>query len=301
MKYSSIAFRLFEREGEDVFYDPVYHGRTLKVFGMDEWPGAVLKYFGDHYLEIGYGLVIFDTTGNYPRDRFDTVINVKDGKKMGLDPLILASKGLMDGYTAATILQTAYGLDRTLTERLYADMLAGKVKSVSEAVGSKAKYSEVIQESYTPLDEALYSGKPPEFGKNILVNLGEAYSITVAGMAFLIVSAVVRKRRNTVIGVNDAAVLAYTGTGGAAIPLITRPMRRRTTILATQYAVDSIINLSGPTLILYHDPDTQSVIYEANGVPPGPMRKHVHKKEAAFIYRTPETIDVQWGVLMEGV
>jgi len=38
MKYSSIAVRLFEREGEDVFYDPAYHGRTLKIFGMDKCP-----------------------------------------------------------------------------------------------------------------------------------------------------------------------------------------------------------------------------------------------------------------------
>lgn len=297
MKYSRIAVRLFEREGEDIFYDPVYYGRTLKVFGMDEWPGRALKYFADEYRKLDYGVVVFDTEGDFPEEGFDTVIRVKDGKKTGLDPLVLASQGLLDGYTAATIIQTTYGLDRTLTERLYADFLAGKVKSVPEAAGAKAKYSEVIQESYTPLDEAFYSGKPPEFGKNLLVNLGETYSVTVAGMAFLIVSAVVRKRRNTVIGVNDAAVLAYSEIGGAAIPLITRPMRRRVTILATQYAIDSIMNLAGPTLLLYHDPDTQSVLYEANGVPPGPMRKHVHKGQAAFIYRTPETIDVAWGEL----
>ena len=295
MKYSRIAVRLFEREGEDVFYDPVYHGRTLKVFGMDEWPGKVLKYFVEKYREIGYGTVVFDTTGTFPAEGFDTVIKVEDGKGTGLDPIALASAGLLDGYTAATIVQTVYGLDRTLTERLYADFLAGKVKSVPEAAKSKTKYAEVIAESYTPLDEAFYSGKAPEFGKNVLVNLGETYSITLAGMVFLIVSAVVRKRRNTMIGVNDAAVLAYTTAGGAAVPLITKPLRRRVTVLATQYAVESIMNLAGPTLLLYHDPDTQSVLYETNGVPPGPMRKHVHKGQAAFIYRTPETIDVKWG------
>ncbi|AEK72756.1 hypothetical protein GQS_04275 [Thermococcus sp. 4557] len=295
MKYSRIAVRLFEREGEDVFYDPVYHGRTLKVFGMDEWPGKALEYFAGKYREMGYETVIFDTAGTFPEEGFDTVIKVEDGKGTGLDPIALASAGLLDGYTAATIVQTVYGLDRTLTERLYADFLAGKVKSVPEAAKSRTKYAEVIGESYTPLDEAFYSGKAPGFGGNVLVNLGETYSITLAGMTFLIVAAVVRKRRNTMIGVSDAAVLAYTTAGSAAIPLITRPLRSRVTVLATQYAVESIMNLVGPSLLLYHDPDTQSVIYETNGVPPGPMRKHVHKGQAAFIYRTPETIDVEWG------
>ncbi|NJE75471.1 hypothetical protein [Thermococcus sp. ES12] len=295
MKYSRIAVRLFEREGEDVFYDPVYHGRTLKVFGMDEWPGKALKYFADRYREIDYGVVIFDTEGDFPEEGFDTIIGVKDGQGTGLDPLALASKGVLDGYTAATIVQTVYGLDRSLTDRLYADFLAGKVKSVPDALKSGGKYAEVIGESYTALDEAFYSGEPPRFGKNILVDLGKTYSITLAGIAFLVVSAVVRHRRNTMIGVNDAAVLAYTTAGSAAIPLITRPMRARVTVLATQYAIDSIMNLAGPSLVLYHDPDTQSVIYETNGVPPGPMRKHVHKGEGAFIYRTPETINVEWG------
>lgn len=297
MKYSRIAVRLFEKEGEDVFYDPVYHGRTLKVFGMDKWPGKALKYFADRYREIDYRTVIFDTEGSFSKEGFDTVIEVKDGRGTGLDPLVLARKGLLDGYSAATIVQTIYGLDRTLTERLYADFLAGKVESVPEAVKSDGKYAGVIAESYTPLDGAFYSGEPPEFGENILVELGETYSVTLAGMAFLIVSAVIRHRRKTMVGVNDAAVLAYTTAGGAALPLITRPIRARVTVLATQYAVDSITNLAGPSLVLYHDPDTQSVIYEANGVPPGPMRKHVHKGEGAFIYRTPETIDVEWGEL----
>jgi len=159
------------------------------------------------------------------------------------------------------------------------------VKSVPETAKSEEKYAEVIRESYTPLDEALYSGEPPEFGKNILVGLGETYSITLAGIAFLVVSAVVRHRRKTMIGVNDAAVLAYTTPGGAAVPLITRPMRARVAILATRFVIDST---------LYLDPDAQSVIYETNGVPPGPMRKHVHKGEGTFIYRTPETINVEW-------
>ncbi|ASJ10134.1 hypothetical protein A3L12_01900 [Thermococcus sp. P6] len=297
MKYSRIAVRLFEREGEDVFYDPVYHGRTLKVFGMDQWPGRALSYFSERYREIDYGRVIFDTTGDFPEKGFDTVIRVKDSREAGLDPLVLAGKGLIDGYTASTIIQTVYGLDRTLTERLYADFLAGKVRSVSGALKSDQKYAEVIEESYTPLDEAFYSGNPPEFGRNILVDLGETHSVNLAGIAFLIVSAVIRHRRNTMIGVNDAAVLAYTTAGGAAIPLVTKPLRARVTVLATEYAVDSIMNLPGPALLLYHDPDTQSAIYEANGVPSGPMRKHVHKGEGAFVYRTPETINVEWGKL----
>jgi hypothetical protein len=295
VKYSKIAVRLFEREGEDIFYDPVYHGRTLKVFGMDELPQNALKYFVDSYRESGYRSVVFDTEGDFPEEGFDTVIRVEDGKSTGLDPIKMSLKGLMDGYTASTVVQTLYGLDRTLTERLYADILAGKVKSVKDALGIKAKYSEVIEETYTPLDESFYFGEPPELKGNVLVDLGKTYSITLAGMTFLIIAAAVRKWREVMIGVNDAAVLAYTDGGGAAIPLITRPIKRRVTVLTTQYATDSIMNIGGPSLILYHDPDTQSVIYETNGVPPGPMRHHIHKGQMAFIYRTPETIDVQVG------
>jgi len=297
MKYSRIAVKLFEREGEDVFYDPVYHGRTLKVFGMGTWPVKLLHHIAGHYGKMGYSPVIFDTTGDYPEDGFDTVLRIRDGEPTGLDPIVLSSEGHFDGYTAATIIQTLYGLDRTLTDRLYADMLAGKVKSVGDAVSSKSKYAEVIVESYTPLDEAFYGGEPPELGSSVLVNLKDTFSVTTAAMAFLILSAAVHRRTKVLIGVNDAAVLAYTSGGSAALPLITRPMKARVAVLASQYAVDSVLQLAGPSVVLYHDPDTQSVVYESNGVPPGPMRKHVHKGEGAFIYRTPEMINVEWGEL----
>ncbi|EEB73274.1 hypothetical protein [Thermococcus sp. AM4] len=294
MKHSRIAIKIIDAE-EPVFYDPVFHGRTLKVFGMDDWPAKALEYVVSAYRKLDYGTIVFDTEGSFPREGFDTIIEVRDGSPAGLDPITLASRGVLDGYTAATIVQTAYGLDRVLTERLYADFMRGKVRSVPEALSSGEKYAEVIAESYTPLDEALFSGDAPEFGRNVLVDLGGAYSITVASLAFLIVSAVVRHRRKTVVAVNDAAVLAYTEIGSAAVPLITKPLRGRVTVLGTNYVVDSIMNLSGPTLVLYHEPDTQSVIYEANGVPPGPMRRYVQKDEGAFVYRTPETINVEWG------
>ncbi|WP_240911835.1 hypothetical protein [Thermococcus sp. M36] len=69
------------------------------------------------------------------------------------------------------------------------DEWPGKVKSLLEVAKSENKYAEGIQKRYTPLDEAFYSGNPPKFGGNILVDLGETYSITIAGMAFLVVSA----------------------------------------------------------------------------------------------------------------
>ncbi|NJF24609.1 hypothetical protein [Thermococcus sp. Bubb.Bath] len=301
MRYSGMAVKILEgEEGEDVFYDPAYHGRTLKVFGMDGWTERVILPLMEQYKEKGYSLVVFDSGGNYPRNGFDTVLDVEDGKPMGLDPIKMAVKGAFDSYSAATIVETAYGLDTTLTDRLYADILEGKVKSMDDALKSKAKYAEVIAESYTPLDAALHSGEPPEIKGNALVNLGNTHSLTTAGNAFLVVAAAIEKRRKTVVVVDDAAVLAYGSSGSAAIPIITRPMRARAAILGTAYAVDSVMNLAGPTLVLYHDPDTQAVVYDANGVPPGDMRRHILKEEGAFIYRTPETINVEFGKLPEG-
>jgi len=293
MKYSRIAVRILKNE-EEIFYDPVYHGRTLKVFGMDEWPVKFMEYIAGKYGEIGYERVIFDTTGKL---KVGGVITIEDGKEAGLDPIRMALKGYFDSYTAATAIETIYGLDRFLTEKLYADILKGRVKSVEDALGRKEKYSEVIAETYTGLDEALYSGDPPELGGSFTLNLGKVYSITTASNAFLIVAAAVEKRRETMVGVNDAGVLSYTDTAAAALPLLTKPMMKRVTVLTTQYALDSVMKLGGPSLILYHDPDVQGVIYEANGVPPGPMRKHVHKGEGAFVYRTPETVDVRAGLL----
>ena len=300
MKYSQIAVRLLEGEGEDVFYDPVYHGRTLKVFGMDDYPLRFLGYIVEEYRKLGYSAVVFDTTGEFPKDGFDTVISIEDGKGAGLDPIRMAAGGYFDPYTAATIVQTLYGLDRTLTDRLYSDILSGKVNSVPEAARAGEKYSEVIMESYTPLDEAFYSGETRGLGGNILVDMGKTYDSTLVGMAFLILAAAVEKRRETVVGLFDGAVLGYTTAGSAALPLLTRPLRRRVTVVATQYAVDSILNLPGSALLLYHDPDVQGLIYESNGVSPGPSRRFVGKGEGAFIKHSPETVETYFGELIGG-
>ncbi len=299
MRYSRIAVRLFEREGEDVFYDPVYHGRTLKVFGMDDYPLRFLDYIVGEYRKLGYSAVVFDTTGKFPKEGFDTVISIEDGKGMGLDPIRMAAGGYFDPYTAATIVQTLYGLDRTLTDRLYSDILCGKIKSVPEAARAGEKYSEVILEGYTALDEAFYSGETPNLGKSVLISMGSTYDSTIVGMAFLTLAAALEKRRETVVGIFDGAVLGYTTAGGAALPLLTKPLRRRVTIVATQYAVDSILNLPGSALLLYHDPDVQGLIYESNGVSPGPSRRFVAKGEGAFIVHTPETVEVLHGRLPE--
>ena len=298
MKYSRIAVRLFEEE--EVFYDPVYHGRTLKVFGMDDYPLRFLEYITGEYRKLGYSAVVFDTTGKFPKEGFDTVLRIEDGKGTGLDPIRMSSKGFFDPYTAATIVQTLYGLDRTLTDRLYSDILGGKIKSVPEAAKAGEKYSEVILESYTPLDEVFYSGETPKLEGSVLVDMGKTYNSTIVGMAFLTLAAALEKRRETVIGLFDGAVLGYTTAGGAALPLLTKPLRRRVTIVATQYALDSILNLPGSALLLYHDPDVQGLVYESNGVPPGPSRVFVDKGEGAFIKHTPETVETFHGRLIQG-
>jgi hypothetical protein len=298
MKYSKLAVKILEYEEKEIYYDPAYHGRTLKIFGIDDDPTKIIDYIGDKFLEKGYGLIFFDTRGKHPKEKFDTVIKIEDNKETGLDPIKMVAKGLIkDFYTAATIIQTIYGLDRSLTDKLYSDILAGKIKSTSEVATSKAHYGEVIRESYTFLDEVFFKGEPPELGKSILVDFGNAYSITLVGMAFLILAAAVRDRRNTLIGIDDAAVLFYTTPGSAAIPLLTQPMRGRVTLLGTRYVVENLLNTPGPTLVLYNDPDMQSMIYEANGVPQGDMRKHVLKGEGAFIWRTTQTLEVEFGRL----
>jgi len=297
MKYSKLAVKILEDEKE-IYYDPVYHGRTLKVFGIDDDPTRVIEYIGDQFLKKEYGLIFFDTRGRYPKEKFDTVIKIEDNKPTGLDPIKMVEKGLLKNfYTAATIIQTIYGLDRSLTDKLYADILGGKVKSVRDAAKSKEHYGEVIREVYTFLDEVFFEGEPPELGKSILVDFGRTYSISIVGMAFLILAAAVKDRRSTLIGIDDAAVLFYTTPGSAAIPLLTQPMRGRVTLLGSRYVRESILNIPGPTLVLYNDPDLQSMIYEANGVPQGDMRKHVLKGEGAFIWRTTQTLEVEFGRL----
>ncbi len=297
MKYSKLAVEILRNEEQSIYYDPVYHGRTLKVFGIDDDPISVLEYMAGKYRELGYGIVIFDTHGSFPEEGFDTVVKVEDGKPTGLDPIKMAKKGLMDIYSAATVVQTVYELDRVLTDRLYADIMLGKISSVPEAAKAGEKYSEVIMEGYTALDEAFYTGEPPELGRSILVNLGDAHSVSVVGTAFLVLAAAVEKRRGVMVGIDDAAVLAYTTAGSAAMPLLTRPVKKRLTVLGTRYAIDSILNIAGPTLLLYTDPDIQSVVYESNGVPPGAMRRHVHKGRGALITRTTETVNVEEGEL----
>ena len=175
------------------------------------------------------------------------------------------------------------------------------MKSVPDAAKAGEKYSEVILESYTPLDEVLYGGEPPKLEGSILVDFGETHSITLVGVVFLTLAAAFEKRRKTLIGLVDGAVLSYTSPGSAAMPLLTRPLRRRITVVASEYVIDPLLNLSGPTMLLYHDPDVQSLVYEASGVPAGPMRKLVHKGHGVFIVRSPETIDVFHGGLPGGV
>lgn len=298
MKYSKLAVEILRDEEKAIYYDPIYHGRTLKVFGIDEEPLKVLKYLADKYRELGYGAIVFDTHGEFPEEGFDTIVKIEDGKPAGLDPIRMAKMGMMDLYSAATLVQTIYGLDRVLTDRLYADIMLGKISSVPEAAKAGEKYSEVILESYTPLDEAFYGGEPPELGKSILVNLGDAHSVSVVGMAFLVLAAAVEKRRNVMVGIDDAAVLAYTTAGSAAMPLLTRPSKRRVTVLGTRYAIESVLDIAGPTLLLYTDPDIQSVVYEGNSVPPGAMRRYVHKGRGALITRTTETVSIEEGELL---
>ncbi|USS40514.1 hypothetical protein NF865_09470 [Thermococcus aggregans] len=298
MKYSKLAVKILKHEEKEIYYDPAYHGRTLKIFGIDDNPSRVIEYIGDQFLEKDYGLIFFDTQGKYPKEKFDTVIKIEDNKPTGLDPIKMVEKGLLkDFYTAVTIIQTIYGLDRSLTDKLYADILEGKVKSVKDAAKSKEHYGEVIREVYTPLDETFFEGEPPELGKSILVDFGKTYSISIAGMAVLILAAAIRDRRNTLIGIDDAAVLFYTTPGSATLPLLTQPMRGRVTVLGSKYVVENILNIPGLTLVLYNDPDLQSIIYEANGVPQGDMRKHVLKEEGAFIWRTTQTLEGEFGKL----
>ncbi|NJE25102.1 hypothetical protein E3E22_00350 [Thermococcus sp. MV5] len=299
MKYSKLAVKILEYEGREIYYDPVYHGRNLKIFGIDNDPTKVIEYIGDRFVEKEYELVFFDTRGKYPKEKFDTIVKIEDNKPTGLDPIKMAKEDILnDLYTAATIIQTIYGLDRSLTDKLYSDILTGKIKSVPEAAVSKEKYGEVIRETYTTLDEVFFKGEAPELGKSILVDFGSAHSITLVGMAFLILAAAVRDRRNSLIAIDDAAVLFYTTPGSAAIPLLIQPMRGRVTLLGTRYVVENLLNTPGPTLVLYNDPDMQSMIYEANGVPQGAMRKHVLKGEGAFVWRTTQTLEVEFGKLL---
>ena len=68
MRPSPIAVKVMGHEGGDVFYDPIVHGRTLKVFGMDDYPREFLQYIAAEYAKIGYNRIVFDTTGEFEGD-----------------------------------------------------------------------------------------------------------------------------------------------------------------------------------------------------------------------------------------
>ncbi|AEC52075.1 hypothetical protein PNA2_1159 [Pyrococcus sp. NA2] len=298
MRASKLAVKILKKEGEDVYYDPIIHGRTLKIVGIDDDPVEVMNYILTQYKEKGYTLIAFDTSGRFPTSLFDNVLRIEENTPAGLDPLKMAKVGLIrDPYSAVTIIQTIYELDRASTEKLYADFVRGKVSSMNDVVKSKESYAEVINESYTELDGMLFEGEPTKIPENCLVDLSGLNSITLTGIAFLIISAVLEDRRNVVYGLYDVAVLTFTDAGNAGLPLLTRPARRRVAILGTRYPLDQVLSIPGPLLLLYNDPDVQSAIYESQGVPQG-LRRFVNKGEGAYIRRSPETIEVEFGELL---
>ncbi|CAB50419.1 hypothetical protein [Pyrococcus abyssi] len=299
MKASKLAVKLLKTENDEIiYYDPIYHGRTLKVIGIDDDPALVMEYLLAQYKEKGYNVIVFDTSGKFPTSLFDNILRIEENSPAGLDPLKLARVGLIkDPYSAVTIIQTIYELDRASTEKLYADFIKGKVNSMDEVVRSKESYAEVINESYTELDEMLFSGEPMKVPESCLIDLSALNSITLTGNAFLILAAMLEDRRSVAYGLYDVSVLTFTDSGNAGLPLITRAARKRVSIVGTRYALDQILNIPGPTLLLYNDPDVQSAIYESQGVPQG-FRRFVEKGEGAYIVRSPETIEVEFGMLL---
>ncbi|MFA4667836.1 hypothetical protein QDY65_04840 [Pyrococcus kukulkanii] len=298
MKVSKLAVKILENESV-VYYDPIYHGRTLKVIGIDDDPVEVMEYLLAQYKEKGYSIVVFDTSGHFPTGLFESVLRIEEGNPAGLDPLKMARMGIIkDPYSAVTIVQTIYELDSASTDKLYADFVTGKVNSIADAVKAKKNYSEIILESYTDLDEMLFSGDPVRIPESGLIDLSGLNSVTLTGMAFLILAAAMEERRRVVYGLYDIAVLTFTGAGNAGLPLLTRPARRRVAILGTKYPLDQVLSIPGPTLLLYNDPDVQSAIYESQGVPAG-LRAFIDKGEGAYIWRSPETINVEFGKVLK--
>ncbi|MFA4647592.1 hypothetical protein P8X24_10180 [Pyrococcus kukulkanii] len=298
MKVSKLAVKILENESV-VYYDPIYHGRTLKVIGIDDDPVEVMEYLLAQYKEKGYSIVVFDTSGHFPTGLFESVLRIEEGNPAGLDPLKMARMGMIkDPYSAVTIVQTIYELDSASTDKLYADFVTGKVSSIADAVKAKKNYSEVILEGYTDLDEMLFSGDPVKIPESGLIDLSGLNSVTLTGMAFLILAAAMEGRRRVVYGLYDVAVLTFTGAGNAGLPLLTRPARRRVAILGTRYPLDQVLSIPGPTLLLYNDPDVQSAIYESQGVPTG-LRTFIDKGEGAYIWRSPETINVEFGKVLK--
>ncbi|AMM53354.1 hypothetical protein [Pyrococcus kukulkanii] len=298
MKVSKLAVKILENESV-VYYDPIYHGRTLKVIGIDDDPVEVMEYLLAQYKEKGYSIVVFDTSGHFPTGLFESVLRIEEGNPAGLDPLKMARMGIIkDPYSAVTIVQTIYELDSASTDKLYADFVTGKVNSIADAVKAKKNYSEIILEGYTDLDEMLFSGDPVRIPESGLIDLSGLNSVTLTGMAFLILAAAMEERRRVVYGLYDIAVLTFTGAGNAGLPLLTRPARRRVAILGTKYPLDQVLSIPGPTLLLYNDPDVQSAIYESQGVPAG-LRAFIDKGEGAYIWRSPETINVEFGKVLK--
>ncbi|AAL80505.1 hypothetical protein PFDSM3638_01750 [Pyrococcus furiosus DSM 3638] len=299
MRTSKLAVKLLKSESGIVYYDPIYHGRTLKIIGIDNDPIEVMEYLLRQYKEEKkYSIIVFDTSGEFPTTMFEKVVRIEEGRPAGLDPLKMAKMGIInDPYSAVTIVQTIYELDRALTDKLYADFIAGKVNSIEEALKAKKEYSEVIAESYTDLDGILFSGDPIVIPDTALIDLSGLKSITLTGIAFLVLAVALENRRNIVFGLHDFAVLGFTPAGSAAVPLLTRPARRRVAIVGTKYALDFVLSTPGPTLVLYNDPEVQSMIYESQGVPSG-FRSFVYKGEGAYIWRSPETVNVEFGKLL---
>ncbi|MFA4640756.1 hypothetical protein [Pyrococcus kukulkanii] len=298
MKVSKLAVKILENESV-VYYDPIYHGRTLKVIGIDDDPVEVMEYLLAQYKEKGYSIVVFDTSGHFPTGLFESVLRIEEGNPAGLDPLKMARMGIIkDPYSAVTIVQTIYELDSASTDKLYADFVTGKVNSIADAVKAKKNYSEIILEGYTDLDEMLFSGDPVRIPESGLIDLSGLNSVTLTGIAFLILAAAMEERRRVVYGLYDIAVLTFTGAGNAGLPLLTRPARRRVAILGTKYPLDQVLSIPGPTLLLYNDPDVQSAIYESQGVPAG-LRAFIDKGEGAYIWRSPETINVEFGKVLK--
>ncbi|ASJ17502.1 hypothetical protein A3L04_10705 [Thermococcus chitonophagus] len=298
MKVSKLAVKILENDSV-VYYDPIYHGRTLKVIGIDDDPVEVMEYLLAQYKEKGYSIVVFDTSGHFPTGLFESVLRIEEGNPAGLDPLKMARMGIIkDPYSAVTIVQTIYELDSASTDKLYADFVTGKVNSIADAVRAKKNYSEVILEGYTDLDEMLFSGDPVRIPESGLIDLSGLNSVTLTGMAFLILAAAMEDKRRVVYGLYDVAVLTFTGAGNAGLPLLTRPARRRVAILGTRYPLDQVLSIPGPTLLLYNDPDVQSAIYESQGVPAG-LRAFIDKGEGAYIWRSPETINIEFGKVLK--
>ncbi|AFK22178.1 hypothetical protein Py04_0576 [Pyrococcus sp. ST04] len=249
------------------------------------------------YREKGYDIVVFDTSGRFPTGFFESVLRIEEGTPAGLDPLKMARAGIIkDPYSAVTIVQTIYELDSASTDKLYSDFVTGKVGSIQDAIRAKKTYSEIIMESYTELDDMLFSGDPLKVPESGLIDLSGLNSVTLTGIAFLILAAVFEDKRRVVYGLHDVAVLTFTNAGNAALPLLTRPARRRVAILGTRYPLDQVLSIPGPTLMLYNDPDIQSAIYESQGVPAG-LRTFIYKGEGAYIWRSPETINIEFGKL----